>query len=211
MGRNLGLGEAVDLHAHGLDGLVEPEGAHRRAEIVDLQEGGECRAGGPGVALGQEPAHGVGAGRGHRILVEAEIAQPHGLALVHGHAGEDLGQVLAEADAHDQRFRGAEGVLAGEPLGVVGELAQRLGVGGEPGKAVHAVLVGLHPRRVDAAVDQQRGPHAGARPGQQTVDRRHGFLRARDQRFLRHLGWDNIGVHGNLPGKTRGRRYRQVG
>ena len=91
------------------------------------------------------------ADRGRR---QAEIGQTHDLALAHGNAAEDLGEIFAGADAHQQFLDLAETAGRHEPLGIGRKLPDRLDIGREPGKAVGGALFAIEDARHRATLDR---------------------------------------------------------
>ena len=95
--------------------------------------------------------------------VEPEIGRPRDLALAHRDAAEHLRQVFAGTDADQKLFDVAEAARLHHPVGVVGELTDRLDVGCEPGKPVGGALLAVKRARIgpavahDASGDRQTG------------------------------------------------------
>ena len=74
---------------------------------------------------------------------EAEIGEADDLALVHGDAAEDLGEIFAEPDLRQQRLGLAVAPLGLHAAGVAGHFADRLDIGREPGEPVRGMLLAL--------------------------------------------------------------------
>ena len=75
--------------------------------------------------------------------VKPEIARPHDFALAHRNAADDLGEIFAEPDADQMLLDFAEVAVADHALGIGGELAHRLDIGGEPGQPVGRALLAV--------------------------------------------------------------------
>ncbi len=104
----------------------------------------------------QEPGDGRVPGQLGRGVARLQVRGPDDLVLAHRQAAQQLGQVLAEADAQHQLLAGAEPAGAGQALRPGGQLRQRLDGRRGPGEAVHLALPGLHQGRVDAPVGRHR-------------------------------------------------------
>ena len=106
-------------------------------------------------------------GRGRR---QPEIGQAHDLALAHRDAAEDLGQIFAGADAHDEILGFAEAPVVGKPLGISGQLTDGLHIGGEPGEPVSGALFAIEDARHRAALDRDPIGYGAAGLGEQRLD-----------------------------------------
>ncbi len=149
---------------------------------------------------GDQGLDGVRAVARHLLGLEAQRGRrAHHLALAHRDAAEELLQVLAEPDAHEERLGLAEAPLACEAGRVGAELDDRLGVGREPGEAVGGVLLGLEALRRQAAVGpDEAGAHA---PGGIRGERLRG--KARLLREGDEIGRGGGGLGGHRSGLRR--------
>ena len=107
--------------------------------------------------------------RRHRARAQAQIGQAHDLALAHGNAAENLGQIFAGADAHDQVFDLAEIAGGDHPLGIGRKLPDRLDIGGEPGQAVGGALLAVEHAGHRVALDRDPGGDGAAGIGKQRL------------------------------------------
>ena len=119
---------------------------------------------------------------------KAEIGETHDLALAHGNAAEDLRQIFAGADAHQKLLDLAEIAARREPLGIGGELAQRLDIGREPGETVGGALFAVERPRHRAALLHHPLGDRPARVREQGVDGRNRLAERRDQFVVGGLG-----------------------
>ncbi len=154
---DLGFGEAAHLVADGLERLVEPGIAVGGGALAVLDQRDDA-----GARLGRcrrnQGADGRREERRLVAVVDAELVQPRGLALAHGHAARELGEIFGSADLREQALHLAEPALAIEARRIVGKLVQRFDIGGEPGEAVGRMLLALERLGIDLAVrDDLRG------------------------------------------------------
>ncbi len=165
---DLGLGEAAHLAAHRLQHLVEAGVADRAGSGLphQLDEAGAVLR---RVARRGEVADGPRQERSHIVLAKSQIGGAHELGLAHGDAVRHLRQVLAGADRQHQTPGLAQPAFGGQAVCVGGGLADRLGIGGEPGEAVGGVLAGLQCLRRDPAAIEHLRAHAVAGAGEQAA------------------------------------------
>src|SRR6202030_4081043 len=88
---------------------------------------------------------------------QAQIGQADDLALAHGNAAENLGQIFAGADAHDQILDLAEIAGVDHPRRIGRKLPDRLHVGREPGQAMGGALLAVEHPGHRAALDRDPG------------------------------------------------------
>src|SRR5262249_28879699 len=86
--------------------------------------------------------------RGDGLGGEADIGGTHDLALTHGNAALNLGEIFADPDLDEQFLDLAQGTGRMHPLGIGRKLPHRFDIGREPGKAVRGALLA-----VEQAVD----------------------------------------------------------
>jgi hypothetical protein len=131
------VGKPAELVADHREVVVKPGIADGGLPAHVLHRLGQRRPRLGRVAFGDQPRGGRAGGAGG----DPEIARPGHLALAHRQAAVELRQVFAKADAQDQRLGRAEPPLARQPVGPALQLAQRLGIGGDPGQRMRGVLV----------------------------------------------------------------------
>ena len=124
----------------------------------------------------------------HRRRAEPQVGETHDLALAHRDAADDLGQIFSGADADQKLLDFAEIPGGREPLHVGRELAQRLDIGREPGKAVGGALLAIERARNGAAVAHHPLGNRPARVGEQRLDGVDRLVQRRDQFVLGGLG-----------------------
>ena len=122
-----------------------------------------------GVARRDEMIDGGRDPRRHRARAQAQIGQADDLALAHGNAAENLRQIFAGADAHDQIFDLAEIAGVDHPPGVGRKLPDRLDIGGEPGEAVGGALLAVEHPGHRAALDRDPRGDGAAGIGKQRL------------------------------------------
>ena len=179
VGDDLRVGEATHLAADRLERLVEAGVADRAVGGVadELGErGAVCRR---IAAADQRLDRRRLAERPHLAVRKAEVGQPDDLALIHRQAAEDLGEVLAEADAGQKLLGPAEAALLVHPPRISRELADGFDISRKPGEAVDGVLLSLDPLGAELAV----GKHPLA-------DRRH--------RAFEEAGGSGLGLPGEV-------------
>ena len=174
-----------------------PESPIVGAPWLGADEGDE-----PGAVLGRvagldQRLDRLGAVAGEVAAREAERVRAHHLALAHRDAAEDLVEVFADADAHEEVLGLAEAALAREAAGIGRHLADRLGIGRKPGEPMRRVLLGLEPLGRDAAVGDDLRPHPPARLGNERRGVLRGGVGERDQ--VRHGSGGGGGGHAKLP------------
>ena len=131
--------------------------------------GERCAAGRRVAVLHQRGDGRLGGERRDGRAGEVEIGEPDDLALAHGNAAEDLGDVFAEADLHDQLLGVAELAHLGQPVGIMHQLAHGEDVGGEPREAVGGALLLLQQSGRNAPAVRHLGLHQRGRLGQQLL------------------------------------------
>ena len=77
---------------------------------------------------------------GDRRRGEPDIGGPHDLALAHGNAAQNLGEIFAEPDLDDELLDFTQRIGIVHALGIGRELAHRLDIGGEPGETMSGAL-----------------------------------------------------------------------
>ena len=134
------------------------------------------------------------------MVADAEIGKPGELLLVHGNAAGDVGEIFAEGDLHQKLFHLAQTVFGLQAVGIGAEAPQGLGIGGEPGKAVHHVLLALDegPRQLPAGVD--RFPDGGTGLIVERIDGGDGGAGERGEITQKDGGL--IGVDGRFHGNS---------
>ncbi len=108
--------------------------------------------------------------------VQAEIGEPHDLALAHRNAAEHLRHKLAGADPNQKLLGFAESAGGLHPPGIGRELPDRFGISRKPGKAVRRALLAVEQTRRDAAVGRHARSHGAARIGEQRLGDSNGFV-----------------------------------
>jgi hypothetical protein len=68
-----------------------------------------------------------------------------------------LGGIFGGADLRQQRLELAEAALVLHPLGIARDLAERLGIGGDPGEPMGRVLLALESGAIDLAARRDLG------------------------------------------------------
>jgi hypothetical protein len=122
-----------------------------------------------GVAGGDQALDAAADAGGDLCGGKPKIHRPHHLALAHRDAADDLCRAFADADAHQVLLDLAEVALAQHALGVSGELAHRLDIGGEPGKPVRGALLAVEHAGNHPALHHDPLAHLGHRVGQQRL------------------------------------------
>ncbi len=169
VGRDAIVGEFAHFLADRIERVFEPAGADRRIVMLadQFDEAGAARR---GIAGGDKMLDGGRHARGDRGRRQPKIRQPHDLALAHRDAAEDLGQILAGADADDEFLGFAEAPAIGKPLGISGKLPDGLDIGGEPGEPVSGALFAIEDARHRAALDRDPIGDGAAGLGEQGLD-----------------------------------------
>jgi len=101
MRRHLAVGEFAHLLADRVERVFEPGRADCRLVLLahQLGEPGTARR---GVAVDDQMLDGRIEARRHHRSADAEIAEAGDLTLAHGNAADDLRQIFAGADAHQE-------------------------------------------------------------------------------------------------------------
>ena len=81
--------------------------------------------------------------RGSRIRGEPDIDGTHDLALAHGNAALNLGEVFTDAELDQQLLELTQCTARMHPLGIGRELPHRFDIGREPGEAVRGALLAV--------------------------------------------------------------------
>ena len=180
-GGDLLVDEAAELIAHQRIRLVEA----RIAEVAGIgavgDELGEARPRRACVRAGTQALDRRGAELRQRRGVHAHVGGAYHLALVHGDAAGDLGEILGEGELEDERFGFAVAILGLQPLGPAEELAQSLHIGREPGIAVQRHLLRFGAGVVEPALDQDHVRDREARGQQKRLRRAERLAATRDQ------------------------------
>ncbi len=124
---------------------------------------------------------------------KTEIGQPHDLALAHRNAADDLREIFAGADAHQEFLGFAEAAHLRHALRIGGKLAQRLDIGREPGKAMGRPLFAVEDARNRAPLDRHTLADGAAGIGEELLDGRNRVIE----------GGDDIVARGKLGGGKR--------
>ncbi len=157
---HLAVGELAHLVADRGERLVEPAIADRRLVVPAHQ----LDQAGPALDVArrhqpfERPRHALGDRRGR----EPDIGRPHDLALAHRNAALDLREILADPDLDDELLDLAEAAAGVHALRIGRELADRLDIGGEPGKPVGRALLAIEDAADRVGLDADalaHGPH----------------------------------------------------
>ena len=119
--------------------------------------------------------------RGRGGSGEAEVGEPHDLALAHGDATEDLGQIFPGPDAHQKFLDLAEIFGRHQPLRIGRELPDGLDIGREPGKAVRGALLAIEHAGHRATLDRHPVGDCTARVREQGLHCCDRLAQRRDQ------------------------------
>ena len=177
---HLAVGKLAHFLADRFQRVVEAAGADRG--VVALahqfdQAGAALR----GIAVDDQALDVALDARGNLRGREAEIARPHQFALAHRNAADDLRQIFAERDAHQQFLDLAERAGLGHAFGIGRELAHRFNVGGEPGQPVGGALLAVEQAGNRLAGDGHPFAHLGHRVREQGIERGGCFPAQLDQ------------------------------
>jgi hypothetical protein len=129
--------------------------------VVRLHQLDQARAALDVVGTGEAVEH-PGDAR-NRLARDGEIGGAHDLALAHGNAALNLGEVFTDPDLDDQLFDFAERSARLHAFGIGRELAHRFDVGREPSETVGGALLAIEQPIVhlivdgDALTDRARG------------------------------------------------------
>jgi len=108
--------------------------------------------------------------RGDRIRGDPDIGRTHDLALAHGNAALNLGEVFTDTELNQQFLDLAQCTARMHPLGIGRELPHRFDIGCEPGKAVRGALLAVE-QLVDHLIIHQDAPaHRRRRVSQQRLN-----------------------------------------
>jgi len=181
MGGDLFICKAAELVADHLQFLVQTRGAEGGAACVVGHQFHKAHPGGLAVALGAEPLH---RRVHHPALVmrrQAHVDRADDLVLAHRDAARGLRQIFAKGDLQDQRLHLAEPALFVQAQGPGLHLAQCLGIGGKPGRAMRRHLVHFQCRCRDLAIHGDCGAQVVTRGGRQRLERDKGGFGQRQQ------------------------------
>ena len=187
MRHHLAVGEFAHLVANGIEGVVEAGRADARIRLLPHQFA-KPRAALRGVAVNDQMLDGGIDARGHHRAGDAEVAKPDDLALAHRNAADDLRQIFAGADPHQEILDLAETAGRAKPLRVGRKLADRLDIGGEPGKPVGGALLLVEQSRVGAAVPHHLFGDGPLRVAKQRLGGVGRLRKRRDQLVFGGLG-----------------------
>ena len=134
------VGELVHLVADRRQRLVQPAIADRAVVVGPHQLD---QAGAALDIAGSERLQRARHARSDRIRCEPDIGRTHDLALAHGNAALNLGEVFADAELDQQLLDLAQCTARMHPLGIGRELPHRFDIGREPGKAVRGALLAI--------------------------------------------------------------------
>ena len=163
VGRDLLVGEGVELIADRLQGLIQATGLQRgpAARLVQqFDDAGLDRLAGSGaqpICDRREATH-----------IDAQLRRPEHLALVHRQPAGQLAEILVRQQLRRQRLGLAQPPLARQGARPIRRLAQGLGIGRHPGQAVGGVLFSVQRAAVQSAV---RGDAQTHRLGQLAAQR----------------------------------------
>ena len=178
--RHLAVGELAHLLADRFERVVETAGADRRLLPLPHQRGEPCAAG-RRVAGGDEVLDRGRHPRGRGASGEAEVGEPHDLALAHGDAAEDLCKIFPGADAHQEFLDLAEIFGRHQPLRIGRELPDGLDIGREPGETVRGALLAIEHAGDRATLDRHSVGDRTARVREQGLHRCDRLAQRRDQ------------------------------
>ncbi len=114
----------------------------------------EAGAAGRGVAGSDEMLDRGGDARRDRGRRKPEIGHAHDLALTHRNAADQLGEIFAGADAHQELLDLAEIAGRRQPQRIGFKLPDRLDIGREPGKSMGGALFAIEYARNRATLDR---------------------------------------------------------
>ena len=103
---------------------------------------------------------------------EPQVGEADEFPLVHGNAARQMVQIFAGRDLQGELFGFAELAFSLQPGGEGGEFAQRGGIGGEPGKAMGGMLLGIQTLRLDPATRHDACCNPGLRLDEQALRQR---------------------------------------
>ena len=135
------VGIAAELFADHLQLIVQPGRAKGCMTGIVAHQGNQphpCRLAVAPVTKGADLGRHQPA---HVVLTQSKILKPDDLVLAHRDAAVDLPEILTKGDLVQQLLHFAEFALGLQTLGPGLHLAQRLGIGGQPGQTVGGCLV----------------------------------------------------------------------
>ena len=121
--------------------------------------------------------------RSDRRGMKSEIGEADDLALAHRNPAQDLRQIFAGADPHDEVFDLTETVSFHQALGISAKLADRIDIGREPGKAMGGALFAVEDTQGDAAVPCHPLGDRPARVGEDGFNHLYRLRQGGDQVF----------------------------
>ena len=144
-----------------------------------------------GIAAGDEMFDGGRHARRDRGRRQPEIGQTHDLTLAHRNAADHLGEIFADADAHQQFLDLAEtaGRRQAQRIGL--KLTNGLDISRQPGKAVRGALFAIEDARNRATFDGHPGGDRAAGVLEQCLDGQNRVAKRSDQ--LVDRGHEGIG------------------
>jgi hypothetical protein len=184
MRHDLAVGKLAHFLAHRVERVVEAAIADRRADTGAHQRD-QPRPIGSGVAARDQVLHGGSDPGRHLRGRQRDVGRPHHLALAHGDAADDLGEILADADPDQQLLDLAQTAGGIHPLRIGGELAHRLHIGGKPGKSVGGALLTVE--RLTRFVFGEAAADGKRRVGEQRLGGGRGVPRGRHE-VVRSVG-----------------------
>ena len=183
---------AAELLADHFQLVVQPGGAEGGMARPLAHQRNQTAARRLAVAMAQQRKDCRGAQ--HLVaVIGQDVVQAGHLALAHGDAAGDLGEIFPEGDLKDQLLHLAELPRLLQTLGPGLHLAKGLHIGGQPRKRVGGGLMGLQPGAGDAAIFAQALAQRGGGAFKHRLHRPQGGGCQH-----RQLGQQGI-VHGSVP------------
>ena len=182
MRHHLAFGELAHLLADGFERIIEAAGTDGRvvSELHQLDQPGAVRR---GVALRNQLLDRGSDARGDRRGMKSEISKADDLALAHRNPAQDLRQIFAGADPHDEVFDLTETVSFHQALGISAKLADGIDIGREPSKAMGGALFAVEELPGDTAVPCHPLGDRPARIGEYGFNRLYRLRQGGDQVF----------------------------
>ena len=154
---DLAVGEPAHLVAYRSQLLVYARAADGdvvRAFQQCHQPGAALCIAGPGQHF-ERPGHPLR----HRCCRQTEVGRPHEFARAHGNAALNLREIFAEPDLDGQFVDLGHWPDIVQPLGKGSDLADRLDVGGEPGKPMGGALLAVEQASDGVGLDADARTH----------------------------------------------------
>ena len=191
-GRDLGLGQRMELIADHFERLVQTRGL-KRWPTLGL---GQKRAN-PGLdrlcaAKGHQGRDGGGAQAIDLGLVHAHLGRADHLALIHRNAAEHLRGIFANQELGQQGLNLAKLAFGVQIIRPIGHLAKQFAIGGIPAKPVHGMLFAVQGLAIQLAICGNQRPYRQARLGNKAFRRDSRTAQMRAQ-----IGQDYSGVVSN--------------